>query len=230
MTTQPGKLYIVATPIGHPGDITTRAVQVLSQADAILCEERKVASRLLKQLGITKPMVELNEHNEDQQVNDILLNLLNGQNMALISDCGTPVFSDPGNKLLQFLYPAEIDVVPIPGASSLVAAISVCPFDLKQFYFLGFLPPKTEQRKELLRQHANSSQAIILMDTPYRMGKLLDEVANTFGKNRTIFLATDLTLPAEKVYLGTVQEVQQKTQNRKAEFILIIEKKSRGYR
>jgi len=230
MTTQPGKLYIVATPIGHPGDITTRAIQVLSQADAILCEERKVASRLLKQLGITKPLIELNEHNEDQQVNDILLNLLNGQNMALISDCGTPVFSDPGSKLLQFLYPAEIDVVPIPGASSLVAAISVCPFDLKQFYFLGFLPPKTEQRKELLRQHANSSQAIILMDTPYRMGKLLDEVANAFGKNRTIFLATDLTLPGEKVYLGTVQEVQQKTQNRKAEFILIIEKKSRGYR
>ena len=230
MTTQPGKLYIVATPIGHPDDITTRAIQVLSQADAILCEERKVASRLLKQLGITKPLIELNEHNEDQQVNDILLNLLNGQNMALISDCGTPVFSDPGSKLLQILYPAEIDVVPIPGASSLVAAISVCPFDLKQFNFLGFLPPKTEQRKELLRQHTNSTQAIILMDTPYRMGKLLEEVANAFGKTRTIFLATDLTLPGEKVYLGTVQEVQQKTQNRKAEFILIIEKKSRGYR
>jgi len=230
MTTQPGKLYIVATPIGHPDDITTRAIKVLSQADAILCEERKVASRLLKQLGITKPLIELNEHNEDQQVNDILLNLLNGQNMALISDCGTPVFSDPGSKLLQILYPAEIDVVPIPGASSLVAAISVCPFDLKQFNFLGFLPPKTEQRKELLRQHTNSTQAIILMDTPYRMGKLLEEVANAFGKTRTIFLATDLTLPGEKVYLGTVQEVQQKTQNRKAEFILIIEKKSRGYR
>lgn len=230
MITQPGKLYVVATPIGHPGDLTARAIQVLSQVDTILCEERKVASRLLKQLEINKPMLELNEHNEEQIIQEILLKLIQGQNMALISDCGTPVFSDPGRGLLEILYPAGIQVLPIPGASSLVAAISICPFDLKQFLFLGFLPPKTEQRRDILSRYTNSAEALILMDTPYRLAKLLAEVAAAFGKNRTIFLAVDLTLPSEKVYLGSVQEVQQEVQNRKAEFILIIDKSSRRRR
>lgn len=125
------------------------------------------------------------------------------------------------------LYGAEIEVTPIPGASSLLAAISICPFDLRQFLFLGFLPPKTDQRKYALQRHNNNENALILMDTPYRMAKLLEEVANSFGKNQTIFLATDLTLPSEKIYLGTVQEIQNKVQNRKAEFILIIEKRKR---
>lgn len=224
---QAGKLLIVATPIGNTGDITQRAIDALSSVDTILCEERKVASRLLKQLGISKPLVELNEHNEEQMVNEVLLKLTEGQNLALISDCGTPVFSDPGRTVLEMLYGAGIEVSPIPGPSSLIAAISICPFDLRQFRFLGFLPPKTEQRKIALQRQNNTENALILMDTPYRMAKLLEEVASTYGKNQQIFLATDLTLPSEKVYLGPVQEVQKKVQNRKAEFILIIEKKPR---
>lgn len=224
---QSGKLYIVATPIGNTGDITQRALETLNQVDAILCEERKVAARLLKQLEVKKPLIELNEHNEEQMVHEVLLKLTQGQNMALMSDCGTPVFSDPGRILLEILYGAEIEVTPVPGASSLIAAISICPFDLRQFQFLGFLPPKTEQRKYALQRHNNNENALILMDTPYRMAKLLEEVANAFGKNQNIFLATDLTLPSEKIYLGPVQEIQNKVQNRKAEFILIIEKRNR---
>jgi 16S rRNA (cytidine1402-2'-O)-methyltransferase len=150
--------------------------------------------------------------------------LLEGQNLALISDCGTPVFSDPGRKLLEIMYGSGIEVIPVSGPSSLMTAISVCPFDLRQFLFLGFLPPKTEERKIVLQRHSNSSEAIILMDTPYRMAKLLDEVASVFGSKQTIFLATNLTLPSEKIYLGSVQEIQAKVQQRKAEFILIIEK------
>jgi len=103
----------------------------------------------------------------------------------------------------------------------------VCPFDLRQFLFLGFLPPQTEQRKQVLQRHSSSTDPIILMDTPYRMAKLLDEVANAFGKKQTIFLATDLTLPSERIYIGEVQEIQAKVQQRKAEFILIIEKNQR---
>lgn len=224
---QAGKLFIVATPIGNTGDITSRAIDTLKEVDIILCEERKVASRLLKQLEVDRPLVELNEHNEDQMVQEILIRLIEGKNIALISDCGTPVFSDPGRTVLEMLYGAGIQVVPIPGASSLTAALSVCPFDLRQFLFLGFLPPKTEQRKSVLQRNNNNNHALILMDTPYRMAKLLEEVASAYGKSQNIFLATDLTLPGEKIYLGTVQEIQNKVQNRKAEFILIIEKNSR---
>jgi len=227
MPKSPGTLFVVATPIGHPGEITSRAIEVLSQVDLIICEERKIASRLLKQLDIAKPLMELNEHNEAEMVEQVLLKLLDGQSLALISDCGTPVFSDPGRKLLEIMYGSEIPVVPVSGPSSLMTAISVCPFDLKQFHFLGFLPPQTDQRKQVLMRHSSSQEALILMDTPYRMAKLLDEVAVAFGKKQIIFLATDLTLPSEKIYIGEVQEIQVKVQQRKAEFILIIEKTQR---
>jgi 16S rRNA (cytidine1402-2'-O)-methyltransferase len=227
MPVKPGTLFVVATPIGHPGEITSRAIEVLSDVELIICEERKVASRLLKQLDISKPLMELNEHNEDEMVEQVLMKLLAGQNLALISDCGTPVFSDPGRKLLEIMYGSNIPVVPVSGPSSLMTAISVCPFDLRQFLFLGFLPPQTEQRKQVLQRHSSSTEPIILMDTPYRMAKLLDEVASAFGKKQTIFLATDLTLPSERIYIGEVQEIQAKVQQRKAEFILIIEKNQR---
>lgn len=227
MPVKPGTLFVVATPIGHPGEITSRAIEVLSDVELIICEERKVASRLLKQLDISKPLMELNEHNEDEMVEQVLMKLLAGQNLALISDCGTPVFSDPGRKLLEIMYGSNIPVVPVSGPSSLMTAISVCPFDLRQFLFFGFLPPQTEQRKQVLQRHSSSTDAIILMDTPYRMAKLLDEVASAFGKKQTIFLATDLTLPSERIYIGEVQEIQAKVRQRKAEFILIIEKNQR---
>lgn len=227
MQKNPGTLFVVATPIGHPGEITSRAIEVLSRVDLIICEERKVASRLLKGLDIANSLLELNEHNEAEMVEQVLLQLYEGQNLALISDCGTPVFSDPGRKLLEIMYGSEIPVVPVSGPSSLMTAISVCPFDLKQFHFLGFLPPQTEQRKQVLMRHASSQEALILMDTPYRMAKLLEEVANAFGKKQNIFLATDLTLPTERIFIGEVQEIQAKVQQRKAEFILIIEKTQR---
>lgn len=227
MPKNPGTLFVVATPIGHSGEITSRAIEVLTQVDLIVCEERKVASRLLKQQGLTKPLLELNEHNEAEMVEQVLLKLLEGKNLALISDCGTPVFSDPGRKLLEIIYGSQVPVVPVSGPSSLMTAISVCPFDLRQFQFLGFLPPQTEQRKLVLQRHSSSQEALILMDTPYRMSKLLDEVSAAFGKKQTIFLATDLTLPTEKIYIGEAQEIQAKVQQRKAEFILIIEKNQR---
>lgn len=222
-----GTLFVVATPIGHTGEITSRAIEVLSQVDMIICEERKVASRLLKGLEISKPLLELNEHNEAEMVEQVLLKLMDGQNLALISDCGTPVFSDPGRKLLEIMYGSNIPVVPVSGPSSLMTAISVCPFDLRQFHFLGFLPPQTEQRKLVLQRHSNSEEVLILMDTPYRMAKLLEEVSIAFGKKQVVFLATDLTLPSERIYIGEVQEIQAKVQQRKAEFILVIEKTQR---
>ena len=223
-----GNLFVVATPIGNTQDITLRAIETLRSVDAVICEERKDGSRLLKQLEIKgKPLIELNEHNEGDMIQQILIDLMNGKNMALISDCGTPVFSDPGKQLLKLMAEMRIKVVPIPGASSLMAALSLCPFDMETFTFLGFLPPKTEQRSAVLQKYKISDSPIILMDTPYRLTKLLDEVSKTFGHQQQIFLALDLTLPSEATYLGTVQDVAAQVQGRKAEFILILDRPQR---
>ena len=219
-----GKLYVVATPIGNAGDITTRAVETLAKVDTILCEERKNGSRLLKSLGIEKPLLELNEHNEAERIQEVLLLLAQGQSLALISDCGTPVFSDPGKKLLQLLFEMNIKVTPLPGASSLMAALSVCPFDLEEFLFIGFLPVKIDQRRKKLSQLKYTDYPLVLMDTPYRMQRLLEEVQQSFGKKQNIFLACDLTMPEEHLYLGPVDEILPKIQNRQAEFILILDR------
>ena len=223
-----GNLFIVATPIGNPQDITLRAIETLKNVDAVICEERKDGSRLLKQLGITgKPLIELNEHNESEMINQVLIELMNGKHMALVSDCGTPVFSDPGKQLLKLMTETRVKVVPVPGASSLMAALSVCPFDMESFTFLGFLPPKTEQRAAVLQKHTISDRPLILMDTPYRLSKLLDEVGKAFGRQQQVFLALDLTLPGESLLLGSVQDVSAQVQGRKAEFILILDRPQR---
>lgn len=223
-----GILFIVATPIGNVQDITLRAIETLRSVDAVICEERKDGSRLLKQLQIMdKPLIELNEHNESDMIQQILIELMIGKNMALISDCGTPVFSDPGKQLLKLMAEMRIKVVPIPGASSLMAALSLCPFDMETFTFLGFLPPKTEHRSAVLKKYKSSDSPIILMDTPYRLTKLLDEVSKTFGRQQQIFLALDLTLPSEATYIGTVQDIAARIQARKAEFILILDRPQR---
>jgi len=222
-----GKLHVVATPIGNQGDITQRAIEVIRSVDAVICEERKEGSKLLRQLGTEKPLIELNEHNENEVVQDILIELVNGKSFALVSDGGTPLFNDPGRQLIKLLYDGGIAISPTPGVTSLTAAISVCPFDLDHFLFLGFLPPKSDERERTLSRYASSSLPIILMDTPYRMGKLLLDVSKVFGKGQTIFLACDLTLPSEALLLGSVQEVMAKVSNRKAEFILILDKPDR---
>lgn len=225
-----GKLFVVATPIGNAADITLHAIDVLGSVDAVICEERKEGSKLLKQLGIQKPLIELNEHNENESVNDILIDLVNGKSFALISDGGTPLFNDPGRQLIKLLFEGGIDISPIPGVASLTTAISVCPFDLDQFLFLGFLPPKSDLRERSLSRHTRSDLPMILMDTPYRLNKLLTEVSKVFGRNQMIFLACDLTLPSESLLLGTVQEVLAIIKERKAEFILILDKPERNRR
>lgn len=226
-TQKTGTLYIVATPIGNMKDITHRAIDILSKVDIVICEELRQGSTLLKRLGIQNELIPLNEHNESEMVQNILVELLNGKSMALVSDCGTPVFSDPGRKLLQILYESSVPVRTVPGASSLTAAISICPLILDQFTFIGFLPPQTEKRISVLRSYAHTPHPLILMDTPYRLSKLLNECAEVFGKKQTIFLACDLTLQKERAYLGTIEEILAKVENTKAEFMLIIDKPQR---
>jgi 16S rRNA (cytidine1402-2'-O)-methyltransferase len=220
---QSGILYVVATPIGNPQDITLRAVEILKTVDRIICEERRVGSTILRQLKIgEKPLIELNEHNEDQLAQELALALVNGENLALISDCGTPAFADPGVLLVQLAMDYTVKVVPVPGASSLMALLSISPEPLKEFYFAGFLPRKEGERKGKLDQLRKMKIPIVLMDTPYRLERMLQDVQNTFGKGRMITLGLNLTMPNEKVVHQPVGEIIKKLKGQKAEFILIV--------
>ena len=173
----PGTLYLVATPIGNYDDITFRAVTVLKQADVIVYEERKEGQRLLAHYGIPEKVIEsLNEHNEAAASFHILEHLRQGKNVALISDAGTPVFSDPGQILVRKAIQMNVQVVPIPGASSLLPALTVCGFPIDQFLFYGFLSPKSNRRLSELRDLRNEYRTMVFMDTPYRLIPLLKDI------------------------------------------------------
>jgi 16S rRNA (cytidine1402-2'-O)-methyltransferase len=221
--TIPGTLSIVATPIGNMGDITLRAIEILKNCDVVICEEYKPGSTLLKKLGIAeKELVLLNEHNEAEVAADLLLRMLNGQSMALISDCGTPVFSDPGAYLIQLVASSGIAVSPVPGASSLMAALSVLDFKMGQFYFAGFLSRDPDIRRRELARLRGLKVPVVLMDTPYRLRALLEDVSKVFGKQIYVTVAFDLTLPTEAVLRGDASEVIKQVGNRKGEFIMVV--------
>lgn len=217
-----GTLYIVATPIGNLKDITSRALEVLKKVDAVICEEIRQGSRLLHQLGVENTLLTLNEHNEAEEAANIMVRLARGESMAIISDAGTPVFADPGQHLLELLYQADIPVSPIPGPSSLMAALSLCDFPIDRFVFAGFPPVKSGQRENFLAKYKTESVPVILMDTPYRLTKLLEEVQSVFGKHQDILLACDLTLRKEAIFRGQIADILSKVSGQKREFILIL--------
>ena len=218
-----GVLSIVATPIGNPEDITLRAIETLKNADAVICEEYKPGSTLLKKLGIIgKELVLLNEHNEAECAADLLMRLLNGQNLALVSDCGTPVFSDPGAYLIQMASSSGVKVTPVPGASSLMALLSILDFKITQYYFAGFLSRDSEKRRKELAKLRGLRIPVVIMDTPYRLKPLLEDIARVFGKQVLITVGLDLTLPGEMIMRGEVGEVIRQLNNRKGEFMLIV--------
>lgn len=221
-----GKLYIVATPIGNWDDITIRAKNILESIDTLICEEFKIGSTLLKKLSIPKKeLITLNEHNEENQIDLVIQKLFEGKNLALISDCGTPVFADPGHLLVSQATQLGIEVIPIPGPSSLMATLSVLDFKLDRFFFAGFLPREKDQRKKELYSLRSIDMPIVLMDTPYRLTKLLDEVAQTFGKNRRVTLGLNITQENEKFLRGSISEVIKQLNFKKAEFILVVHQK-----
>ncbi len=220
--TPAGKLYIVATPIGNPKDITLRALDILKNVDGVICEEYRQGNRLLNKLGLEKELIPLNEHNEDQEAHHIITRMADGETLALISDAGTPVFADPGQRLLELAYQMNIPVSPIPGPASLMAALSLCDFSIDRFLFAGFPPRKTEHRLSFLCKLSHESVPVVLMDTPYRLTKLLTEAESVFGKNQDILLACDLTQKKEAVFRGKVRDILPAISGQKREFILIV--------
>ncbi|OJX46132.1 MAG: 16S rRNA (cytidine(1402)-2'-O)-methyltransferase [Chloroflexi bacterium 44-23] len=223
MKFEKGILYVVATPIGNWQDITLRALDVLKKADLIVCEELRVGSTLLRRMDIRdKELFSLNEHNEQEEAPNLIARLAKGEVIALISDSGTPVFADPGHYLIEQAAIFGMDIIPIPGVSSLMATLSILDFHLEQFYFAGFLPREKTERQRALNSLRSMNVPIVLMDTPYRLVKLLDEIGHLFGKNRRITLATNITMENEKYYRGSIAEVSREIQQKKAEFILVV--------
>jgi len=220
-----GTLYLVATPIGNLEDITFRALRILKEADVIVFEERREGLRLLHHFGIEKPVESLNEHNEAAASHVILGKLKEGRSVAVISDAGTPVFSDPGQILVQRAINAGIKIVPVPGASSLLPALVVSGFPIDEFVFQGFLSPKRNRRIAELQQLNREPRTIALMEAPYRLIQLVRDIAEVFGSTRRICVAFDLTLPTEAIFRGTAQELYQRfsKEERKGEFVLLIE-------
>jgi 16S rRNA (cytidine1402-2'-O)-methyltransferase len=218
-----GCLFIVSTPIGNYRDITLHALDVLAEVDAVIIEEYRQGSTLLKKIGIKeKELILLNEHNEKESSLMIAEELTQGKRYALISDCGTPVFADPGTELIRLSMENGVPVIPIPGPSSLMVAISLSPLPLEEFYFIGFLPKKKEIRKQKLNDLKKMRIPIILMDAPYRLSRLLSEVIAAFGGACVITLAFNLTLPGEKLLHDTAEHVLREMKDQKGEFILIV--------
>ncbi len=222
----PGTLYLVSTPIGNYDDITYRALNILKAAEVIVYEERKEGQRLLSHYGIPEKVVEsLNEHNEAAASFHILEHLQQGKNVAVISDAGTPVFSDPGQILVRKAIDKGIRVVPIPGASSLLPALTVCGFPIDQFLFYGFLSPKSNRRISELRHLYNERRTMVFMDTPYRLVPLLKDIAEIFGDGRRICIAFNLTMADEQIFRGNAGELyrQFEKKNMKGEFVIVVE-------
>lgn len=221
-----GTLYLVATPIGNYDDITFRAVRILKEVDVIVYEERREGQRLLSHYGIPEKVIEsLNEHNEAAASFHILDHLKHGKNVAVISDAGTPVFSDPGQILVRKAIENNIKVVPIPGTSSLLPALTVCGFSIDEFLFYGFLSPKSNRRMSELRQLRNEQRTMVFMDTPYRLVPLLKDVVEVFGHERRACVAFNLTMPDERIFRGPVGELHRQFENKslKGEFVVVVE-------
>jgi 16S rRNA (cytidine1402-2'-O)-methyltransferase len=220
-----GTLNIVTTPIGNYSDITLRALRVLNESEYIICEEYKEASKLIKFFDINKDLKSLNEHNEAEAAEEIFLDLAQGKFLSLISDCGTPVFSDPGSLLLQKCIESNLKLEFIGGANSVLAAVVLSGFDISRFYYFGFLSPKAEVRKQQMRKLNFLDRVIVLMDAPYRLKALLKDIAEIF-EARQVFVAFDITMKDEKQFRGTAFEILSEIgeENLKGEFVIIVDK------
>ncbi|HQF41349.1 MAG TPA: 16S rRNA (cytidine(1402)-2'-O)-methyltransferase [Ignavibacteriaceae bacterium] len=221
------KLYIVSTPIGNYEDITLRALRILKECDFIICEEFKEARRLLANYKIQKELFSLNEHTENEAANDLILKLLEGKSAALISDCGTPLFSDPGHLLVDLAIQNRIDVIPIPGVSSLLTALVGSGLNFEKFYYYGWLSPKKDIRRKQLLDLKKRKETIVLMDTPYRLKSLMEDIVKILGSNIPCVLAFELTKEKEKFYRGNTGNIFKivEKENLKGEFVLILRNK-----
>jgi len=206
-TKSAGKLYVVATPIGNLTDLSARAGQVLRDVALVAAEDTRRCGQLLAHAGAETKMVSLHEHNETAQIGQLLERLGQGSDIALVSDAGTPLISDPGLKLVQAAIDAAIDVVAIPGPSAVTAALSVAGLATDRFVFEGFLPRRSEQRRARLEDLRSDPRTLVLFESVHRVGAALEDMARVLGGDRRAVIARELSKMHEQVARGTLAEL-----------------------
>ena len=217
-----GKLYIVATPIGNLEDITIRALNILKEVDLIAAEDTRHTLKLLNHYEITKPLISYHRHNEETKKGVLIEKLKNGENIALVSDAGTPGICDPGEEVIKQAIEEKIEIIPIPGACAFVNALICSGIDTKEFTFLGFLPINKKLRKEKLEEIEKETKTIIIYEAPHKLKTTLEDLREIL-EDRQIVLARELTKIHEEFIRGTVEEIISKTADLKGEFVIIIE-------
>ena len=216
-------LYVVATPIGNMEDITRRAVRVLSEADLIAAEDTRKTGLLLKRCEIATPMVSCHEHNEARRTAEIVGRVAAGEAVAIVSNAGTPAFSDPGYRVIRGCIDAGLEVIPIPGACAAVAALSASGLPANAFYFAGFPPKKPGKRRKALEHLAGLGVTVILYESPFRIVKLLADIREVMGE-RHVCLGREITKKFEEFLRGTPAELLAHFEERppKGEFVVIV--------
>ena len=222
-----GILHVVATPIGNLGDLSPRAVETLKAVAAICAEDTRRTRPLLQQFGIDTPLIALHEHNEDEIAARLVTRLSAGESLALVSDAGTPLVSDPGYRLVRAAREAGLRVSPVPGASALVAALSVAGLPSDRFAFEGFLPAKAGARRERLQALAGEPRTLIFYESSHRIVEFMGDAASAFGPGRHAVVARELTKLFETVLDGPLGELRSRIETdsnqQKGEFVVLVE-------
>lgn len=222
------QLYVVPTPIGNLGDITYRAIEVLQSVDLILAEDTRTSGKLMKHYHIETPLKSHHMHNEHHLVNSLASRIKNGEEMALITDAGTPAISDPGFLLVRACIEQEIKVTCLPGATAFVPALVASGLPNDKFVFEGFLPPKKGRQKRI-EALAQEERTFILYESPYKLSKTLQQLMASLGENRKVSVARELTKIYEENIRGTLKEVATHFEANppKGELVIVVEGKSR---
>ena len=224
---QQGILYVVATPIGNLGDITLRALETLKMVDAIAAEDTRHSSGLLNHFGISKKLIAVHEHNEQQSAEKLVLALNNGDNIALITDAGTPGISDPGAIVVKMVRGAGIKVVPIPGVSAVIAALSASGITQNGFHFYGFLPASGAARRKQLEALKTQTVTLVFYEAPHRIIESIEDIAKVLGEDRIITFCRELSKTFETIYTCPASRasawLQADANQQRGEFVLLIE-------
>lgn len=227
MPAAPATLYVVATPIGNLADLSPRAQEVLRSVAAICAEDTRHTGQLLSHFGISRPLVALHDHNEEAMAERVVARLLGGESMAVVSDAGTPLVSDPGFRLVRAARAAGVKVSPVPGACAAIAALSVAGLPSDRFVFEGFLPAKAAARRERLQRLAGETGTLVFYESSHRIAESLADMAAAFGDERPAVVARELTKLFETVLDGTLAQlraaIDADDNQRKGEFVVMVQ-------
>lgn len=223
----PGTLHVVATPIGNLGDLSPRALDTLRNVAAVCAEDTRHTRQLLSHFGLERPLLALHQHNEDAQAAQLVARMVAGESLALVSDAGTPLVSDPGYRLVSAARAAGIRVSPVPGACAAIAALSVAGLPSDRFVFEGFLPVKSSARRERLSRLASETRTLMFYESAHRIEETLQDMVSVFGPLRRAVIARELTKLFETVLDGSLAELKARVSadadQRRGEFVVIVE-------